>query len=347
MKNRLKIAAAIIISMCITACGANNTVMPSSQSEVLSDVSEEKLVIYSPHSITIQWNIVKAFEEQTGIEVDVVSQGTGDAMKRIEAEASDPQADIMWGGTVALLNANKECFEYYSSPNEKDILPAYRNTSGYVTSFTLVPSVLIVNTELSEGIKINGYADLLNPALKGRIAHCDPEKSSSSYEQVINMLNAMGHGNPEDGWDYVEKLAKNFDADMLTSSSAVYKSVVSGENIVGLTYEEGAISNLVDGAPVEVVYMEEGVICRADGVAIIKNAKNLENAKKFVDFVTSAEAQEIVTQKLNRRSIRADIPPLKGIKDYSQINIILDDVDWATENKKSVIEKFHAIFNAE
>ncbi|WP_167958258.1 extracellular solute-binding protein [Anaerosporobacter faecicola] len=342
MKKKIHFAFLFIALVFLTACTKENVNEPEEKTMVKEEQSSEKLVVYSPHSIDIQWTIVNAFEEKTGIDVEVVSKGTGDLIAKIKEESGDPKADIMWGGTVALLNSNKDCFEKYFCKNENNIFDAYKNTSGYVTSFTLVPSVLIVNTDLAKDIEITGYEDLLKPELKGKIANCDPEKSSSSYEQVINILNAMGKGNPEDGWEYLQKLIDNLDGQLLTSSSSVYKSVVEGKNIVGLTYEEGAISNIIDGAPVNVVYMKEGVICRADGVAIVKNAKNIENAKKFIDFVTSEEAQQLVTQKLSRRSIRDDVAPLKGVKDYSEINIIEDDVNWATENKDSILERFHS-----
>lgn len=342
MKRKLYSCFLIITLVLLTGCSKNSEIQTEEKHTVEKEESLEKLVIYSSNSMDIQWTIVNAFEEKTGINVEVVKEGTGDLLGKIKEEAAAPEADVMWGGTVALLNSNQDYFEEYLCENEQHIFPAYRNTTGYVTSFTLVPSVLIVNTDLAKDIEINGYKDLLKPELKGKIAHCDPGKSSSSYEQVINILNAMGNGKPEEGWDFLEKLVENMDGQLLTSSSAVYKSVVEGENIVGLTYEEGAIANIVDGAPVSVVYMEEGVICRADGVAIIKNAKNLENAKKFVDFVTSKEAQELVITKLSRRSIRDDVSSLEGVKDYSEIKVIEDDVDWATDNKDRIVEKFHS-----
>ena len=69
----------------------------------------------------------------------------------------------------------------------------------------------MINTNLIGDVKVEGYEDLLNPALKGKIAFADPSKSSSSYEHLINMLYAMGNGDPDKGWDYVEKLCRNLD----------------------------------------------------------------------------------------------------------------------------------------
>lgn len=335
----------LLIIICLSMIGCGKQEVNKWEKPVVTANDTEKLVIYSPHNTDFIWPIVRKFEEENQISVEVISDGTGTLLTRIEEEKENPGADIIWGGTVSLLNINKDLFEEYYSQNEQDLIKEYRNETGKVTSFTLVPSVLIVNTDLCGDMNIEGYEDLLDERLKGKIAHCDPEKSSSAYEQVLNILNAMGRGNPENGWPYMEKLMNQLDGQLMTSSSSVYKSVVEGENMVGLTYEEGAVKNMLEGAPVKVVYMKEGVICRADGAAIIKNAAHLENAKKFIDFITSKEAQEIAASQLSRRPIRDDVMLSEGILPYAQINVLEDDVEWANEHKEEIIEKCNSYLN--
>ena len=353
------ILAAILVMSMFSGCGKKDdgktaTKTPdnavTATTEEGSTTTETKLsgnlVIYSPHPLEFMDPLIQEFENRTGVSVEVIAAGTGELLKRIEAEAGNVQGDIQWGGTVALLGTHTDLFEEYVSVNEEAILPDYKNNTGKVTAFTVVPSVLIVNTNLAAGIEIKGYEDLLNPALKGKIAHTDPAKSSSSYEHVVNILNAMGNGDPNNGWDFMTKFIKNLDGKLLSGSSAVYKGVADGEYTVGLTFEEGAVKSLVDGAPVEVVYMEEGVICRADGIAIIKDAKNMDNAKAFIDFVTSKDAQEIVISKLNRRTVRNDVGAAQGLTAYEDINILIDDVEWATNSKQAVLDKFKDIFTS-
>lgn len=204
----------------------------------------------------------------------------------------------------------------------------------------------MVNTDLIGDIKIEGYEDLLNPELKGKIAHCDPSKSSSSYEHLINMLYAMGNGDPEQGWGYVEKLCENLDGKLLSGSSAVYKGVADGEYTVGLTFEEGGAKYVADGAPVKLVYMKEGVISKPDGVYIIKDANNMANAKKFIDFVTGKDAQTIIIEKLNRRSVRTDVPAPNGLEKIENINLIYDDEELVVEKKQEWLDKFKDIFTS-
>ena len=77
-----------------------------------------------------------------------------------------------------------------------------------MTRFTAVPSVIMINTNLIGDIKIEGYEDVLNPELKGKIAYSDPAKSSSSFEHLVNMLYAMGSIQYQQNYFYTESKTK-------------------------------------------------------------------------------------------------------------------------------------------
>lgn len=332
------ICASMMVSM--VACGGEN----EGNSSDGGDTSSKNLVVYCPHPLEFIDPIVAEFEDETGIQVDVVAAGTGELLKRIESEKDNPLGDVMWGGSLGTLQPKIDYFEEYTSANEGDILDDCKNTDGKITRFSNIPSVLMINTNLIGDVKVEGYEDLLNPELKGKIAHADPSKSSSSFEHLVNMLYAMGNGDPEKGWEYADKLAGNLDGKLLSGSSAVYKGVADGEYTVGLTFEEGGAKYVKDGSPVKIVYMKEGVISKPDGVAIIKGAKNMDNAKKFIDFLTSKETQTMVASELSRRSVRKDVEPAEGLKSISDINIIEDDAEVVAENKQVWIDKFKEIF---
>ncbi|KLI30534.1 hypothetical protein SZ49_06190 [Brachyspira hyodysenteriae] len=100
------------------------------------------------------------------------------------------------------------------------------------------------------------------------------------------------------------------------------------------------------GSPVKLVYMKEGVVFKADGIYIIKNAKNLENAKKFVDYATSYDAQKTINDNLNRRSVRVDLPSSTILQSVDTINIIKDDETVVDQNKQNWLNKFKDIFTS-
>ena len=134
------------------------------------------------------------------------------------------------------------------------------------------------------------------------------------------------------------------DGKLLSGSSAVYKGVADGEYAVGLTYEEGGISYVVLGSPVKVIYMKEGVISKPDGVYIIKGGKNLENAKKFIDYCVSLDAQNILINKVNRRAIRTDADSSEVVIPMTEIYSITDNPDIVESNRQKWLDKFRDIF---
>ena len=344
MKKKLVLLlTSALMAFSMVGCGGSNAETATNEKAA---GSSNELVIYCPHPLEFINPLVDEFETQTGISVEVVAAGTGELLKRVESEQGNPLGDIFWGGSISTMKPSKDLFEDYQSVNEDAVYDDMKNVEGSLTRFTNIPSVIMVNTDLIGDIKVEGYEDLLNPALKGKIAHCDPSKSSSSYEHLINMLYAMGNGNPEDGWDYVEKLCENLDGKLLSGSSAVYKGVADGEYTVGLTFEEGGAKYVADGAPVKLVYMKEGVISKPDGVYIIKDAKNMENAKKFIDFITGKDAQTIIIEKLNRRSVRKDVPAPNGLEKLENINLIKDDEELVVEKKQEWLDKFKDIFTS-
>ncbi len=328
-----------VLTGALAGCGSNKQAAEKK-------ANENKLVIYCPHPIAFINPLVKAFEKESGIKVEVIAAGSGELLKRVESEQAHPVADIFWGGSLNTMKPKANLFANYKSVNEEHIQKEFRNVEGPLTRFTDIPSVIMVNTNLIGNIPVTGYKSLLNPALKGKIAMADPSKSSSSYEHLINMLYAMGKGNPNDGWWYVKALCKNLNGKLLSGSSAVYKGVADGEYAVGLTFEEGGARYVADGAPVKIVYMTEGVISQPDGVYIIKNAPHMANAKKFIDFITSKQAQTLITQHLHRRSVRDDVPAPKGLIPKKDIHIIHENEQVVNQNKQAWLNKFKDIFTA-
>ena len=312
-----------------------------------SDTGKNALVIYVSHPLVIVNPLVDDFKAKNpDINVDVIAAGTGELIKRVESEKSNPLGDVFWGGSLNTIKPKADLFENYITTNEASFLEEYKNVEGSITRFTTMPSVIMVHTNLAKNIKIEGYEDLLNPALKGKIACADPLTSASSFEHLDNMLYAMGNGNPEKGWDYVKKLCANLDGKLLSGSSAVYKGVADGEYAVGLTFEEGGARYVASGSPVKLVYMKEGVIVKPNVVSVVKNAKNMENAKKFIDYLTSYDAQKMVNEKLNRRAIRNDLPPSEILLSIDKINVIEDNEDIVEANKQKWLDKFRDIFTS-
>jgi iron(III) transport system substrate-binding protein len=308
-------------------------------------LAEGSLVVYSPNSDGLL-SVIPLFEEQYGVKVEIISAGTGDLMKRLQSEQENPYADVLYGGAMAQFAANKDLFQDYVSPEDVNLLPEHQNKVGYATNYVADGSVLLINPELLGDIKVEGYADLLNPALKGKIATADPAASSSAFCQLTNMLLAMGGYESDEAWAYVAELFKNIDGKILGSSSAVHKGVVNGEYAVALTYEDPSATYIKDGATnVQIVYPVEGTVFLAAQAGVVKGAKNLENAKKFVDFVISQQVQDIYGTTLTNRPLRNGAKLGTYMKPMEEIRLIFEDSDYVISHKQEIVDRFTEIIS--
>lgn len=305
----------------------------------------EGLVIYSPNSEEQMNGIVGAFEEETGIKVEMISIATGEVFKRVKTEKNNPYADVSWGGVDSIYRDNLDLFEEYVSVNDGDLPEDYQNKAGKVTIYCLDGSVLLVNKNMAGGIPIDGYASLINPALNGKIIMGDPSSSGSAFAHLINMLLAMGGDYTSDaGWDYVRALLQVNGGKIGSSSGAVHKSAADGEYAVAVTYEDPSVTYKKNGASVDVVYMKEGVVFNTSAMGIVKGAKNLENAKKFIDFVTSKKAQDIYGTQLTARPIRSDAALGDYMTPMTAIKTLHPDYDYIEAHRDEILSKYKTMF---
>ena len=306
------------------------------------------VVVYSPHDADPLNDGIKQFmQKYPEIRVEVVAAGTGELINRIKMEASQPVADVLWGGGADSVAAYKEYFAPYISANDAAIPAVYKDAEHIWTGESPLPMVLFYNKELIEkaGLAVpQSWEDLLQPQWRGKIAYCAPAKSGSAYTQLCTML--FGHGGTEKGWEFVRQFYANLDGKLLDASSQCHKLVAAGEYYVGLTLEKAAV-RYADDKSVAFVYPADGTSAAPDSVALVKNAPHPDNAKLFIDFVTSAEWQQRQSKMWGRRPVRADVDAPAGMGKLSEIRLVDYDVEWAANNKEIVLEQFNEMAEQE
>ena len=340
MKKLLVILLSIFLVIGLCGCGSDDK----------KTDDENIVIVYTGANQAILDLLEPAFEEATGIDVQFVSFASAEGFAKAQAERDDPQADVMNCGGWAEIHSDEDLFVPYKHAHYDEYDPAVSDPSFLSACTGGNTSVLIYNTDLCP-FEITGYADLLDPRLKGHIAMGNAIKSNSSYYHLENMLLAMGSDpenqgvDTEQGWEYVRQFLENLDGKIIDSSSAVYKGVASGEYWVGLTYDVGALTIINDGATnVKAVCMKEGVVTKTGGPGILKNCKHLENAKAYIDYVTSKEWQEIAVTVPGQMSLRTDIE----IPEYNDIGLsnakILDcNSDWTSKHTDEIVAKYQAM----
>ena len=294
-----------------------------------------KLIIYNCNAEDWTLPVIKEFEKETGITVENIAGTSGQLMARIRSESKNPQADIMWGGTYDSHLSLVKFLEPYESKEKAGVNPDFLRPDNAFYPITMDPFLLAYNTNLvkdDEAPRV--WADMLNPKWKGKIALCEPGKSSSVYSSLITMMKIMGGG-----FEIMEKLIDNLDGRTVSSSSAMIQQLSDGEYAVTLIYEEPANKYAKSGAPIKVVYPEDGTMVICGCIAIIKDAPNMDNAKKFIDFAMSRKAHQMFDSH-SRRSTRIDVDPPKEMTPLSEIKYIPFDAQYALDEKNEFLSKW-------
>jgi iron(III) transport system substrate-binding protein len=237
-----------------------------------------------------------AFEKETGISVNMVRLSSGETYAKVRAEARNPKTDIWWAGTgdPHLQAASEGLTLEYKSPmlgelNDWAVKQAesanYRTVGVYAGALGWG-----YNTELFKQKNLKEprcWADLLNASFKGEIQIANPNSSGTAYTALATLVQIMGE---DKAFDYLKKLNANV-SQYTKSGSAPVKAAARGETAIGIVFMHDAVAQAVEGFPVKAVAPCEGTGYEIGSMSIIKGAKNLDNAKKWYDWVLSAKVQ--------------------------------------------------------
>ena len=338
MKKLLTVLLALLMILTLAGCGSKTEEAAAPAEEAASNEPTGKVVVYSPHDADPLNAGVELFSKAyPGIEVEVVAAGTGELAQRVVAEAANPQGDVFWGGGADTLAAYVDYFDAYVCANDAVIADAYKDANDLWIGESPLPMVFIYNKTLIDEADVpTTWESLCDPALKGKIAYCSPAKSGSAYTQLCTML--FSQPTIDEGWALVEKFIANLDGKILDSSGNCHKLVASGEYAVGVTIEKSAVL-YNDNPDMGYVYPAKNSAV-PDGVALIKNCPNPDNAKLFIDFVTSLECQKDQNTNWKRRPVRSDLSP-EGLCELSTLDLGNYDFAYAANNKADLVEKWN------
>jgi len=242
--------------------------------------------------------VVNEFGNKTGIDVNMIRLSSGEAYAKIRAEARNPKTDIWFGGThdPHYQAADEDLILSYKSPSLAGLIPLAQkmaeDTDYKATSFAVGALGFTYNTQMLKEKNLpepKCWADLLKPDYKGEIALSNPNSAGTGYTTLATLVDLLGE---DEAFDYLKKLDPNISA---YAKSGTGTATQAGRGEITIAVAMQHVSNIVvrQGFPLQNVSPCEGTGYSLDGVSIIKGAKNLNEAKRFMDWILTAEAQSI------------------------------------------------------
>jgi len=205
---------------------------------------------------------------------------------KIMAEGEDCTCDIILSNEYGYLEM---CKEYLAELDFVDfdqflpeIVPAHHRYSPEVKN----GGCIIVNLEIleKEGLdKPTSYEDLLDSQYEGLISMPSPTSSGTGYMFLRQLTNEWGE---DEAFAYFEKLDKNI-LQYTSSGSGPINALVQGEVAVGLGMTSQAVVEINEGAPLEIIFFEEGSPYSMYGYGLLAASAEREGIKEVFDYLTT------------------------------------------------------------
>lgn len=283
-----KTAAAAMILFCgvLAGCGSAQT------SSGKASPTEQKVVVYMPSPTKLADQLAAGFTAKTGIKVEQFQGTTGQILARMEAEKSHPQADVVilasWSDGMSLKN--KDMLMAYEPKNGDLLADTWKDDSHMMYGTSASAVGVIYNTTVFPQLNADWNELSSDPAYRSQMVIPDPKKSGSCKDFIDGFVISKG----DSGWSILQGL---FDQGMSVrgANKAALQSVLTGEKgilIAGVDYN--AFEGMKKGEPIAIYYPKGGTVVNPRPAMIMKAAPDAENAKKFMDYLLSDEAQKMV-----------------------------------------------------
>jgi len=265
-----------------------------------SSVSASELNIYSYRQPFLIEPLTSAFSDQTGIKVNIVHLKKG-MIERMKAEGKRSPADIVLTVDISRLSAlvDAELTQSVDSPIlDSNIPEKYRDPNGLWFGLTTRARIIYASKERIKNGEVETYEQLADPKLRGKIC---TRSGLNAYNLALTSAILHHHGE-EFAINWLNGLKGNLARKPQGNDRAQVKAIWAGECdiSIGNTYYMGKMLEDAEQAEwansVRIIFPKfenGGTHVNVSGIGMAKFSPNPENALKFMEFLSSANAQEI------------------------------------------------------
>lgn len=307
-------------------------------------VEEGQVVVYTTNTDQGATALAEAFEEDTGISVEYFRGPGAEMTQRILAETGgDVHAfDIVVltsPGDMASLKA-EGLLASYEMPQVEEVIVAPEEIDVDRQYYPLLAWLYIIAVNrgaVGDDVVVETWEDVLKPEFKGSLGITPAGVGGTGVAQAAFQREVLG----EEFWTALGEA----DPVIFTTTATVAESLARGEITAGILAESVIAPAVAQGAPIEMVYPEEGVIGGVSYQAIAEQAPHPNAARVYQAWSLSKRGQDVVALEAGARPVRSDAAdanfPGADLPAQSEINIWWSNLQERMDDREELVSAWN------
>lgn len=324
------------IGMLTVGCSSNEGANADGETK-----NSGKVVVYTAGPDALAQKIAEEFKAETGIEMEIFQGTTGKVLAKLEAEKSNPIADVVvlasWPSALQMKN-DGWTVAYEEAANADKLYEGWVDEDMHLFGYSGSAVGITYNTNLVSEPGLD-WEDYLGEEWVDSLNIPDPASSGSAMDLLSGYMSHYG----EEGWNYIKALKENGTIVAGANKEALDPVITGAKKAVIAGVDYMAYSAKAKGEPIDIIYPASGTVVNPRTVSILKDAPNMENAKLAVDFFLSDKVQALVDEAYLLPG-RSDIPS-ETRTNLADIKLLNYDLNSMGESETENISKFQSIFN--
>jgi len=290
----------------------------------------EPLVVYTARKYQLVDTLFQEYGKERGIDVKFVTDDGAPLIQRLSAEGAASPADLfitvdagdLWRATQAGL------LQPIRSPALEAAIPAHlRDPDGYWFGLAVRARTIAYSTARVKPAGLSTYADLADPRWKGKLC-LRSGKAVYNQSLVAMFINDIGEQATE---KMVQGWIANLAAEPFSNDTLMLKAIAAGQCDVGITnsYYLGRLQHDEQDFPVQIFWADQagkGTHVNISGGGVTKNARNREEAVRFLEWLASPAIQQRFAAVNFEFPANAGVEPLPEVKAWgpykpNQVNV--------------------------
>jgi spermidine/putrescine-binding protein len=251
-------------------------------------------------------SVIQGFEKETGIKVEMQTFSNNEEMLA-KVQGSNPgtydivcPSDYMVENMISqdmLLELDKSKLTNFSNIDSAYLNPSYDPDNKHSVPYLGGAGVIIYNKNMVEpDADFTDYEELFNPAYKNSIVVLDDFRSiigttALSLGYDFNETDESKLAEVKEKMLTLKPNIKSLDSDSPKTL------LITEETAIGLIWSGEAAIALEENPNLDVAFPDKGMYLFLDNLCVIKEAKNAENAYKFIDYVLRAEVNKEISSE--------------------------------------------------